>query len=183
MFHKELITCMLTSCIEIIKKYFKECVILGIGIYLGANLFPITQVVKVDNPPIIKEVEVIKKVPVESGIRTEVVYVPVEEDGSRLDIIEEPSEIKGKYIKQNGEVEYFNFAPSNESFVGKDGKFVIHQKNTAEIDVTEIMDKMNKEERDRHLKEIEKLEGKDRKHKVQNAFWGLLGGYALGRTM
>lgn len=181
---KELIVGIITSVFSLISKYLKELLIFALGVFVGTTFFPTVETVYKPGEKVVEKVEVIKEVPVQtsSGATLEFVKKSGKNDVD-IEVENKGVSVKGLYTKTDGSKIYFDF-PSNENEViaKEDGKFVFRQETTTSIDVTEIVDKLNAEERERHRQEMEEQKSIEKRRVLQHAFWGFIGGIAYEKV-
>lgn len=167
-------------------KKFKWLFLILIGILIGYFLFgnKVKTIEVPSEPQIIKEVT-IKEVPVQQEIQGSISYQEKQnKDDADIKVIESKPKIIGEYIKEDGTSEKFEFpTTSTTTFDKENGQFVFKQNMGTTIDVTEIIDKLNEEERARHKAELEKQKDYTKKRELQVGIQGALGGFLLGKML
>lgn len=178
---KELVMGVIGTITALVSKYLKEILIFGIGIYIGATFFPSVKVIEPPTKTVVEKVEVIKEVPVHISSGASIDFVKKENDNDvDVEVINNGTKVKGLYTKTDGTKIYFDFPTSEKESVSKEnGKFVFRQETSTSIDVTEIVDKLNAEERERHKQELEHQKAIENRRVIQHAFWGVVGGVAF----
>ena len=181
---KEIIVGIITSVFSLISHYIKELLIFSIGFYVGSAFFPSIDYSYIANTPIKEVVSDIKEVPIQSSSGTSIGVVAKENANDvDVEIKNGGAKINGVYTKEDGTKVYFNFPTKGKEEVTKEnGKFVFNQEYTTNIDVTEIVDKMNSEERSRHKEELEKQKRIEKRRVAQHLFWGVIGGIAYEKA-
>lgn len=181
---KELIVGIVTSVISLVSKYLKELLIFALGVFVGTTFFPKVEKVYQPSEKVIEKVEVIKEVPVQTSSGASLEFVKKNgKDDVDIEIESKGVTVKGLYTKTDGSKIYFDFPTKENEIASKeDGKFIFRQEAVTSIDVTEIVDKLNAEERERHQQEMEKQKSVEKRRVVQHAFWGAVGGFLFGKV-
>ena len=181
---KEIIVGIITSIFSLISKYLKELLIFSIGFYVGSAFFPSLDYSYIANTPIKEIVSDIKEVPVQTNSGTSIgVVAKKSKDDVDVEIENKGAKIKGVYTKVDGDKIYFDFpTKENEVATKEDGKFVFRQEYSTNIDVTEIVDKLNEEERKRHKEEMKHQKRVERRRVAQHLFWGVIGGVVFEKA-